>query len=401
MSTSDSPIAASTHPTSAEKLVKTASYYLSFVIIGMCAAILGPTLPGLAEQTDSALEDMSLLFIASGFGYMTGSFIGGRLFDSVRGHPIMGTMLLAIALLAALVPFFRVLSLLMVLILFFSMMKGSIDVGGNTLLVWVHREKVGPFMNGLHFCFGLGAFIAPIIVAQVLLKTDGISLAYWLLGLIVIPVAFCFFFVPSPTLEKLESSREQSIANPVLTVGIVLFFFLYVGVEVGFAGWLYSYALKTDLADKAGAAYLVSGFWGAFTLGRLFSIPLSLRIRPVYMLFGSLLGGMVSVGLIILYPEFYPALLIGAIGLGAFMASVFPTALSFSERRMQISGRVTSWFLIGSSIGAMTFSWIIGQTMAFNPLNMMLILLGLIMAAILLLCWICFWLRPPIIARTG
>jgi hypothetical protein len=32
-----------------------------------------------------------------------------------------------------------------------GMAEGALDVGGNTLLVWVHQEKVGPFMNGLHF----------------------------------------------------------------------------------------------------------------------------------------------------------------------------------------------------------------------------------------------------------
>jgi FHS family Na+ dependent glucose MFS transporter 1 len=47
--------------------------------------------------------------------------------------------------------------------------------------------------------------------------------------------------------------------------------------------------------------------------------------------------------------------------MGLSMASIFPTVLSWAERRMTMSGAVTSWFLVGSSIGAMTFPWIIGQ----------------------------------------
>ena len=49
--------------------------------------------------------------------------------------------------------------------------EGALDVGGNTLLIWVHRHKVGPFMNGLHFFFGAGAFLSPIIIAQTAVRS--------------------------------------------------------------------------------------------------------------------------------------------------------------------------------------------------------------------------------------
>ncbi len=33
-----------------------------------------------------------------------------------------------------------------------------VDVGCNTLLFSVWREEVGPYMQFLHFCFGVGTF---------------------------------------------------------------------------------------------------------------------------------------------------------------------------------------------------------------------------------------------------
>ncbi len=60
-------------------------------------------------------------------------------------------------------------------------------MGGNTLLVWVHREKVGPFMNALHFFLGVGAFLSPIMIAQVVLLSGGIRGAYWALALLMLP----------------------------------------------------------------------------------------------------------------------------------------------------------------------------------------------------------------------
>ena len=49
-----------------------------------------------------------------------------------------------------------------VLILFIGgLPAGMISTGGNTLLMWTHGRKAGPYINGLHFSFGLGAFLAP------------------------------------------------------------------------------------------------------------------------------------------------------------------------------------------------------------------------------------------------
>lgn len=42
-----------------------------------------------------------------------------------------------------------------------------IEVGVNTLTVWIWKEKVAPYMQLLHFAFGLGFFsISYIIILQ-------------------------------------------------------------------------------------------------------------------------------------------------------------------------------------------------------------------------------------------
>jgi len=44
--------------------VKTAGYYAAFIALGSVSASLGPTLPGLAQNTGSPLAHISLLFAA-------------------------------------------------------------------------------------------------------------------------------------------------------------------------------------------------------------------------------------------------------------------------------------------------------------------------------------------------
>jgi fucose permease len=64
------------------------------------------------------------------------------------------------------------------------------------------------------------------------------------------------------------------------------------------------------------------------------------------------------------------------------MGSVFPTTLTLVEERIGTTGLRTSWFLVGASIGAMLFPWIIGQLFSFfGPKGLMVVVLGALLAA--------------------
>lgn len=43
----------------------------------------------------------------------------------------------------------------------------TIDVLAQSSIVEVHGEKVDPWMQFLHFCFGLGALSSPILIAMI------------------------------------------------------------------------------------------------------------------------------------------------------------------------------------------------------------------------------------------
>ena len=238
---------AATPGSDAGRIPATIGYYGGFIALGLVSASLGPTLPGLAEQTRSHLSDVSYLFTARSFGYMFGALLGGRIYDRVPGHPVMAVVLVTMAAMMALVPLASMLWALTAILLVLGLADGALDAGGNTLLVWVHRRRVGPFMNGLHFCFGVGAFLAPIIVAQALLVTGGIAWAYWALALLILPPAMWLVRLRSPEAPKTGLPSPASLARTAgdstpddhdgLVALISVFLFLYVGAEVGFGGY--------------------------------------------------------------------------------------------------------------------------------------------------------------------
>jgi FHS family Na+ dependent glucose MFS transporter 1 len=365
----------------AGRMSKTISYYAAFVALGLASASLGPTLPGLAENTQASLREISFLFTARSLGYLIGSLLGGRLYDRTPGHPVMALMLVGMVATLFLAPIMSLLWLLVGVLLALGIAEGALDVGGNTLLVWVHRHQVGPFMNGLHFFFGVGAFLPPIVIAQVLLRSDSIVWAYWILALLILPIALGLMRLPSPVVQTVSKDGPSGQVNHRLVALIVLFFFLYVGAEVGFGGWIFTYAVELKIASESVAAYLTSAFWGALTVGRLLAIPIAARVRPRYILLSDLLGCLVSLGFILVWPGSLLAIWLGTLGIGFSMASIFPTTISLAERRMTITGQVTSWFFVGASAGAMTLPWVIGQL--FDAIGPQVVLLAILASLIL------------------
>lgn len=341
-------------------------YFVTFVVLGLTSASLGPTLPGLAEKLGLALSQISILFTVRSFGYMTGSLISGNLYDRFPGHPIIALVLIVLAIAMSFVPTVGVLVVLALLFYIVGICQGSIDVGGNTLIIWVHGANVGPFMNAMHFFWGIGAFISPVIVAQVISLRGSFVEAYWILAVLYLPVAFGLLRLKSPVSiqsQNEQKPREGSVrsVHPLLFMGIIAFLFLYVGGEVSMGGWIYSYAVAMKLGDQVTAAYLTSIFWGAVTVGRLLSIPLTGRIPLKMILLIDLLGILFSLILMLVFPRSVIALWVGVVGTGLFMASIFPTMLAFAGQRMAITGKVTGWFLVGSSFGGMSVPWLIGQ----------------------------------------
>jgi FHS family Na+ dependent glucose MFS transporter 1 len=284
------------------------------------------------------------------------------MFDRLPGNRLMALILCSLAVLIFLIPVVSLYWLLIAVFLLLGGMLGSMEVGSNTLLVWLLGKKVGPFMNALHFFFGVGAFISPLIVARAMAVSGDIRYAYWFLALAAIPVALWLGRLPGPDAPVGATAIRISQANYLLVTLLSLLLFLYVAAEVSYGGWIFTYTVGQFGVQMAGtAAILTSAFWGALTFGRLVSIPLAVRLKSSTVLIGDLLGCLLSIGLIAVNPTSLPAIWMGTLGLGFFMAAFFPTTVTYAGERMQINAKINGWLFVGAGAGGMILPWMIGQ----------------------------------------
>jgi MFS transporter, FHS family, Na+ dependent glucose transporter 1 len=387
-------------PTQFKPLTATFAYYAAFITLGATMAISGPALPWLAQHTASRLDQISTIFIASSLGYMVGSQIGGRAYDRFPGHRIQAIALLLISLGAALVPVLHSLWFLVAVIILLGTLQGALDVGCNTLLTWIHGEKVGPFMNGLHFFYGAGAFLAPLVFARVVLAASEIRWAYWIFSLLTLPVAAWFWLLPSPPIRKKVPAATGGRAINGLFLLIIFFFVFHVGLELGFGNWIYTFSARLHLASESGAAYLTSAFWGAFSIGRLLGIGISSRFRPQTILVTDLAGCLIAFAILLLWPASSLALWAGTILMGLSIASVFATGIAFAEQRLSLTGASIGWILVGGGIGGMVFPWLIGQLFErISPRITMPVLLASNLIAFGLLLALILPLRKTVTAK--
>jgi FHS family Na+ dependent glucose MFS transporter 1 len=365
-----------------EAVRRTFGYYFMFICLGLDTAILGPTLPALADQTRSRIGEMGLLFLAGSIGYTLGTLVSGRFFDKFKGHPVLGIAQLVAAVLIFCIPLAAWIWILLAILFVKGIAMGFVNTGANALLVWTHGEKVGPFMNGLHFFFGLGAFLSPFMVAQVVGIDGGYRWAFWGLGMFSALVGLRILTLPdSPQplqSRKSQTSNMKRTRVPYLfVISAMLFLFFYVGAEITFGGWIYTYAVTLNLASVAGAAYLTSAFWASFTIGRLLSIPAATRFSSRQVIFAASLGCLIIFIVGSVFSGTSSVLWLMAIGAGFFMAPIWPTGFTLAGQSIDLSGRLTAVILLGDSFGGMVLPSLVGKVMeASGARSMITLVLG-------------------------
>ena len=344
----------------------TLGYYFLFICLGLGSGVLGPTLPSLAGQTQTRLGEMGALFVAGSIGVVLGTAAGGRVFDRVKGNRALGLAQLMSAALIVCVPLIPWFWLLLAVLVCKGLADGLVNVGANTLLVWTHREKSGPFMNALHFFFGLGAFLSPFLVAQVVSVEGGYRWVFETLGILGALAGLNMLTLkssPQPRHAAVSTTKTDTRIYYPLVIAAMLFLFFYVGAEISFGGWVYTYALTLNLADATTAAYLTSAFWLTFTIGRLISIPLAMRFAPQRIVFVALVSCLSILGLAMIAPQSSWLAWIMALALGFCMAPIWPGGFTLAGRSLKLTARVSGIILLGDSFGGMVLPWLVGRVL--------------------------------------
>ncbi|KAK1170211.1 sodium-dependent glucose transporter 1-like [Acipenser oxyrinchus oxyrinchus] len=380
----------------------------SFLGLGMSIAVLGPTFEDLAVNVKQNISNISYIFVGRSMGYIGGSVVSGIVFDCMNQQLLLGFLLLITALGLFAIPFCKTALLLTGIMSLIGVSMGFLDTGGNVLTLNTWGDKAGPHMQALHFSFAVGAFVSPVVAklipgkfpfpsahfasgknvsmeardvsntdmytnvssqfSQALNITHEKSTSMWsyiVIGSFLLLTSLIFFILyarSSPSRARAKAEETQLVArhHNVLILLLFCFFFFYVGAEVAYGSFIFTYAKDFVGMDENQAAGLNTLFWGSFAAVRGLAIIFANCLKPGTMILLDLVGCTVSSLFLTLYCQNRISVWAGTAVYGASMATTFPSGISWLEQYTKITGCSAAVFVVGAALGEMVIPSVVG-----------------------------------------
>jgi fucose permease len=339
------------------------TYLVSFVVMGIALASFGPALSHLRDHLHT--NDGGIAFVLAGqsIGYIGGSFLAGRGLDRGRGHVWWSISLVVATASLAIGGSMPTLASMTAVFAVMGAACGVSDVCGNTLVMWSRPDGAGSLLNALHLSFAIGALAAPLLVNRSLHYTG----ALWGVS---IPMAFLTAYVvwsllghrvPVRTRLDTVARSDATGARTFHVLVICLFFFAYVALEMGFAGWIHTYTEQIHYGGAATATGIITTFWVGFALGRAVSIWVAGRVSPGWMVAVPVCVCVAASALLVVFRDAGPMLWVVTFVFALSVAPQYASMMAFAESHLALSGGNTAAIVGASGLGGLVLPWAIGQ----------------------------------------
>ncbi|XP_076813912.1 sodium-dependent glucose transporter 1A-like isoform X1 [Clavelina lepadiformis] len=370
-----------------------------FFGMGLTLAILGLALPTLAANLNLTIDDLSLVLIARGGGYIVGSFIAGILESKFDFHILAALSLLVMGIGVVLTPVILNVTSFYICTSLSSLGMGGYETVANVLCLYLWGKKSEPVLQFLHFWFCFGSAMTPFLsksfLNQVVHNASHsisinssatatmasspnityienttvplVSVPYFIIAgfltLVIISLILLKFFA---SLDSTESQDENTIEQEgtryrygMLILLFWLFFFM-----AGFQVTIFTFLYKFGITESPGLAYsrdvsadLNAMFFITVVVGQFLAIFWSQKFSPAKILTADFIGVGIGSVLLLLYPLYFEAapilfwITIGLIGFSA--TSVYACIFLWANRYITINGSAAAVFIFGVAVGEM------------------------------------------------
>jgi len=159
-------------------LTRTIFLVVTFLVLGLLVTVNGPTLLDLKDLLGASIGQISFIFLLGSIGGLIGCSLVGILLDKLKrfSYLICGFLLIGLGFSSAMFPYSPNLPAIYAVSFVTGLLNSAFDSAGQMVLfeTWAGRDS-GPYMHALHFMFGLGAFISPLLAKPFLFNSSEID----------------------------------------------------------------------------------------------------------------------------------------------------------------------------------------------------------------------------------
>ncbi len=350
--------------------------YIAFIALGMPDGLLGVAWPSIRSSFLLPLDALGSLLFASTAGYLTSSFLSGRIISHLGVGRVLAVScaLTGLALLGyTIVPSWW---MMVALGVFAGLGAGAIDAGLNTYVA--SHFSVG-LMQWLHASYGIGITSGPLIMTFALSTFQSWRVGYRTVGTVQLLLAFCFMLTlplwlqndHPADIEKGEAEKPKRLTDYKTPLGetlrqprvwlSLLQFFLYTGSEVALGTWAYTLLTEARGVPTAAAGLWSDSYWAMFTVGRVIAGLYARRVGVNRLVLSSLT--IASLGAALLWWNPAPVTNLVSVGIIGFaIAPIFPGLVSGTSHRVgeSFAANTIGMQMAAAGLGAASIPSLVG-----------------------------------------
>lgn len=327
----------------------------TFFVSGATAQPLGSFIPFLRETYGFKYDFSGLLLSCQSIGYLISILLSGVIPYLIgrRASILCTSVWMAVAYLIFVGENGG--TILLGLAFFMTgIARGGNTNFSNTMVSTLPSKKSAQGYNMLHGCYAAGALLSPLLLVFFvnLRPASGwrIMAALLLLLTCVQIAVYVGMALPSEAGKKgLRTADRSFLKNEQFWLASIMLFF-YISTEYAILGWLVTYFQDTGILNPNHAQMISSLLWFVMFCGRMIGVRLTDRISSEKLLLADGVGILLFF-LLMFLSRTTPLVIIGLVGLGFFMATVYPSVLTFGSESIRGNDLGYSVMILSGSFG--------------------------------------------------
>lgn len=368
----------------------------AFFVSGAASQPLGSFIPFLRAQYGFSYDLSGVLLSCQSVGNLLAVLLAGVLpiYLGRRRAILVTSVWMAVAYLIFAGGFGSP-ALLVAAFLMTGLARGGNSNFSNTMVSTLPGDMATRGYNLLHGCFAVGALLSPLALVLCVNQWPGMGWRLVAAGLAALCVSQVIVYARMPLPQEEPGGKGlKAVDHSFLKVrqfwlGSAMLFF-YISAEYAIVGWLVSYFQDTGVLSADSSQLMNSLLWLVIFCGRMIGAAITGRVSRNKLLLADGVGFFACFLLMFLSRTPWVVVL-GLMGVGLFMATIYPTAFAIGSDCIRGNDLGCSILIFTGSAGGIITPFLVGQVAEHAGIRagmgLVAVCTALLLASIILTVW--------------